>query len=88
MAANTATGPITALLVASSVAKVEVNDEGDKVKETFVLFSDADGVVPDRVTQSMWVSLCRAAIVNGKRITVSTVNQNSAQVGSITLLPN
>jgi hypothetical protein len=86
MAANTATGLVKELIVGSSAAKMIVVDEEDKVDEVFVLFTDPDGVVPDRVTQSMWLSLCRDAILSGKRIRVTTVNQNSAQVSTLTLL--
>ncbi|MCA1675342.1 MAG: hypothetical protein LC799_25190 [Actinobacteria bacterium] len=88
MAANTATGLITSLFVGSTVAKVFIDDEEDNVEEAFILFTDPDGVVPDRVAQSMWLSLCRDAVLTGKRINVFTVNQNSAQLSSITLLPN
>ncbi len=57
------------------------------MEETFILFNDPDGAVPDRVAHSVWLSLCRDAIVAGKRVQVTTANENSAQVTTVTLLP-
>jgi hypothetical protein len=88
MATNSAQGSIKRLIVGSTFAKVTVIDEEDKQDETFILFADADSAIPDRVTQSMWLSLCRDAILNGKRISVGTEGQNSAQISVLTLLPD
>lgn len=68
-------------------AKVFVRDEATELSETFQLWDDSDAEIPDRVTQSMWVSLCRDAVVNGKRVLVVPASSNSAQVVSIELRP-
>lgn len=80
-----ATGQVTDLQIFTGFGKVYVQDETDGANEAFVLYSDGDGVVSDRVLQSMWVSMCRDAIVSGRRVSVSTVDANSALVGSIDL---
>ena len=37
----------------------------------------------DRVTQSMWLSLCRDALANGWTVVASVTDLNSSQVISI-----
>lgn len=81
-----ATGQVRSLSIFSTIAKVVVEDEDENQEELFQLFVDADGVVSDRVRQSMWVSLCREAILTGKRVSISTVDENSAVVASVALL--
>ena len=39
--------------------------------------------VQDRVTQSMWLSLCRDALANGWTVVASVADANSSQVISI-----
>jgi hypothetical protein len=69
----------------TGTAKVFVVDDITGLRETLQLWDDIDGVIPDRVTQSMWVAQCRDALVNGKQVLIDTGSGNSAQVISIEL---
>lgn len=79
-----ARGPVTKLLILSGIGKITVLDEGG-LEELFHLFVDSDGVVSDRVLQSMWVSLCRESLLTGKVVEVATTGANSALVTSVEL---
>jgi hypothetical protein len=56
----------------TGTAKVFVVDDITGLRETLQLWDDIDGVIPDRVTQSMWVAQCRDALVNGKQVLIDT----------------
>jgi len=73
------------LAIGGNAATVEMNSADGR--EKLQLWSDVDAAVPDRVTQSMWVSLCREALTHGNDLTVVIEDENSAQVVSIHLKP-
>lgn len=79
------TGRPVQLIVADSVGKVNVVDETDGVVEGFLLWSRRPADVADRIVHSMWVSLCRDAIVAGKRVTI-THGDSSSTVDAVQLL--
>src|SRR5688572_3892894 len=78
-----AIGPVTYLSVGATAATVEV--DGIDGREKCQLWTDSDWSVPDRVTQSMWVSMCREALAHGSEVLVALESANSAQVVSIRL---
>ena len=78
-----AIGPVSYLYVGTDSATVEV--DGMDGREKCQLWADSDASVPDRVTQSMWVSMCREALAHGSEVLVSLESVNSAQVVSIRL---
>jgi hypothetical protein len=72
-------GPINHLIVSSSSAMIEMDDVNG-VRETLILWNDTDALLPDRVTQSMWISICRDSLAHGNSILALLENQNSAQI--------
>jgi hypothetical protein len=55
--------------------------------EKLNLWTDDDALIPDRVTQSMWLSMCRDAVTHGNQVAIVTSTENSAQVNEISLRP-
>lgn len=85
MAVIVALGPVATLTVSNVSGSFEVDDPFQG-REKFQLWSDEVSGVQDRVTQSLWVSLCRESMVQGWSVAVSTDDENSAQVVSISLV--
>jgi hypothetical protein len=56
-------------------------------KEKLNLWTDEDGLIPDRVTQSMWLSMCRDAVTHGNQVLIVTSTENSARVNEVNLRP-
>jgi hypothetical protein len=56
-------------------------------KEKLNLWTDEDGLIPDRVTQSMWLSMCRDAVTHGNQVLIVTSTENSARVNQVSLRP-
>jgi hypothetical protein len=80
------TGTVTALEVGQFYGKVDLLDESDGVVETLVLWNNADdAVIPDQVTQSMWMAMCRDSL-EGRRITITTTDEDSGVVAIVRLL--
>jgi hypothetical protein len=84
MAIAVAVGPLMKLTVSDTSGSIEV-DDGNTGPEKFQLWSDEASGAQDRITQSLWVSLCREAMVQGWPVVVTADNENSAQVVSIML---
>lgn len=81
----TITGTVEQLLAAETFAKVQITDVATGELETFLLYSDTDAAVPDRVTQGLWLALCRDALLNGNQLTVLTPTNNSGVVSTVVL---
>jgi hypothetical protein len=77
-------GPLLKLAVSDTSGSIEVDDLNTG-PEKFQLWSNEVSGAQDRVTQSLWVSLCREAMVHGWPVVVTADNENSAQVVSIML---
>jgi hypothetical protein len=84
MSVAVANGPLLKLTVSNVSGSIEV-DDGTTGPEKFQLWSDEASGAQDRVTQSLWVSLCREAMVQGWPVVVTADNENSAQILSIML---
>jgi len=85
MAVLVAIGPVATLTVSNVSGSFEVDDPFQG-REKFQLWSDEVSGAQDRITQSLWVSLCREAMVQGWSVAVNVEDENSAQVSAISLL--
>ena len=79
-------GTVNALKISQNTAKLFLGEDNGG-SETMQLWADADGIIPDRVTQSMWVSMCRDALTTGSHLMVVTDGSDSAQIVTIELRP-
>jgi hypothetical protein len=70
-------GTVEQLLVAASIGKILLRDETDGVVELFLLWSGEPDDPTGRIVHSMYVSLCREALLGGKRVEVSHAQDSS-----------
>jgi hypothetical protein len=82
MATQTLLGTLTYLTIGQTSAVIEISD-ANGVREKFQLWADVYAGIPHRVTQRMWVSLCREALTNGTELLIVPESANSAQVATI-----
>ncbi len=76
-------GKLKSLYITQTFAAIELEGEPEKL----TLWNDVDTVLPDRVTQSMWVSLCREALIHGNSLDVTLEDLNSSHVYAIKMGP-
>ena len=55
--------------------------------EKLSLWSDARNPIPDRITQSTWLSMCQGAATNGNEVIITTSTENSSLVTQVSLRP-
>jgi hypothetical protein len=70
-------GTLEQLLVAPGIGKILLRDEADGVVEQFLLWSGEPDDPTARIVHSMYVSLCREALLGGKRVEVSHPEDSS-----------
>jgi hypothetical protein len=84
MAMITTTGTVESLLVAPALGKLLLRDETDGMVEQFLLWSGEPAETVARIIHGMQVSLCREALLQGKRVEVSH-EEASAAVAAVRL---
>ena len=77
------TGPISSVTVSGNSASIQLLDSAGRPSAKLQLWNAEVPGVQDRVTQSMWLSLCRDALANGWTVVASVTDLNSSQVISI-----
>jgi hypothetical protein len=77
------TGPVFSVSVTSNSASIQLLNSAGRPGVKLQLWNAEVPGVQDRVTQSMWLSLCRDALANGWTVDALVADANSSQVISV-----
>ena len=79
-------GAVVNVMVSRHVGKLSVKPT-DSSEEIVILWSDTPKELVDQMLYSSWVSLASQALAHGKRISVTTMADDSSVVTHVALKP-